>query len=195
MKQSTQNQNNLKIIFLDIDGVLNGYDTCIHLILIISNFFGLREKLLDKYDIFGVSLYKTFLLWLIIKLTSAKVVISSSWRFGWDIPYNEKVGRQKILHDRLKLFNIEIIDRTGRVGDSNRYSIRELEIKEWISNNNFNGKFIILDDEDFDLKSFINKELIKTSNTVKNIKGFPKEHSGLRVKHVFQSIKKLGLRR
>ena len=91
----------MKIIFLDIDGVLNGY----------SRFTGLCYKVFSKlhllkfvkrhYDLFGVRTHKVKLLSKIVKKTGAKVVISSSWRGGGLKPYFDIEGMQKELLDKL----------------------------------------------------------------------------------------------
>ena len=82
----------IKYLFLDIDGVLNGY----------SRFTGICYKIFSKlhllkfvkkhYDLFGVRTNKVKILSKIVKKTGAKVVISSSWRGGWFKPYFEKEG-------------------------------------------------------------------------------------------------------
>ena len=72
-----------KVIFLDIDGVLNAYNHLYTMVFKIFGFFGLRKWLRTHYDVFGVRTYRVFLLWIIVKFTGADIVLSSSWRLGY----------------------------------------------------------------------------------------------------------------
>ena len=68
------------------------------------------------------------------------------------------------------------------------------EILNWLSKNEGDiDKFVILDDERYDLEYFADKELIQTSSVKKDqmIKGHWQETTGLRNKHVRKAIKLL----
>ena len=114
----------MKIIFLDIDGVL-----C------------LPPKWHKNEEAFSKQCCKN--LTRIVKETGAKIVVSSSWRLHED---NWKL-MLKIL--RKNKFDVKcIIGKTDIVRIS---SNRGQEIEAWLSNN-FNIKsFVILDDEVFDM--------------------------------------------
>ena len=174
----------MKIIFLDIDGVLNGY----------SRFTGLCYKVFSKlhllkfvkrhYDLFGVRTHKVKLLSKIVKKIGAKVVISSSWRGGWFQPYDKKEGRQKELHDKLEKYNITVIGITPRLSSGER----GLEIKQWLEEyNDIVDSFVILDDEKFDIEQYYQKELVLTSRDG-NITGAWYENTGLKRKHIKQAV-------
>lgn len=178
----------MKVIFLDIDGVLNGYNRFTNIAYWWFKRLHLLKFVHKHYDIFGVRTHKVRLLAKIIKKTGAKVVISSSWRFGWYEPYEKKRGRQKELHDKLHKYNIEVIGITGRVAHGEHTSHRESEIRKWLSEHPEVKRFIVIDDEQYDLQGFIGKELIKTSAT-DNITGAWYENTGLKRKHVKQAIK------
>lgn len=180
----------MKVIFLDIDGVLNGYTKNTGRIFKLAEKLGCLRKLRDNYDIFGVRTWKVFLLSLIVKSTGAKIVISSSWRFGWYLPYEEKGRRQKSLHDKLNLFGLEVIGITDVVNTELYHSYRELEIRKWLDEHDDVDKFIVLDDESYDLHGFIGHELIKTSGSV-TITGNWDDNCGLKFKHVIKAIKLL----
>lgn len=181
----------MKVIFLDVDGVLNGYNKYNIGMFDLAKKLGLLKLLRSNYDIFGVRTWKVFLLSIIVKTTKSKVVISSSWRYGWDKPYEEKVGSQKELHDKLKMFGVEIAGRTGTVHSEEHYSHRELEIKKWLDKNGRDvTRFIVLDDEQTDLQGFVGKELIRTSER-DYICGRNEEDTGLKIKHVIRAIKVL----
>ena len=180
------------IIFLDIDGVLNGYNRW--------NLFGWKlvcltknERLKNWYrtitEPFGVHERKVKRLAKIVKATNAKVVMSSSWRFGWwNTPYEKQFTDQKKLTDLLNKYAIEVIDITPRSSDGRRYK----EILEWIQTHRYIVKrFVILDDERFDLECFVGRQLVQTSNVGKGqiITGSNREYTGLKNKHVRQAIK------
>lgn len=177
----------MKIIFLDVDGVLNGYSKFTGKLYWCFTKLKLMKFVNKYYDLFGVRTHKVRLLSKIVKKTDAKVVISSSWRYGWSTPYNEKCKRQKSLHDKLDRFNIEVIGVTPR----DRDGIRAHEIKSWVMQyKSMIDSFVILDDEISDLKPFIGKELVQTSDVKlgEMKKGAWYEGTGLKRKHVKQAI-------
>ena len=114
--------------------------------------------------------------------------MSSSWRRGfWNVPYEDKSDNQKLLTDLLNKYNIEIIDITPNSYDGRR----DKEILSWLSQHeNEVDKFVILDDERFDLECFADTHLIQTSSVPKGkmIMGFWYKNTGLRNKHVKRSI-------
>ena len=150
----------MKVIFLDIDGVLNriGCKDLIHGI-----YFVMDEKIL--------------LLKEIIEATDAKIVLSSTWRYG--IPdvengvYSENAFDYLALEKKLAEFDIEIMSHTP-ISDP---EFRGHEIDEWLQT--WKGEtiesFVILDDGDR-MKPH-NAKLVQTS--------FMK---GLEPKHVKKAI-------
>lgn len=173
----------MKVIFLDIDGVLNTSQTFID----IHNEYiktGVRRIEID--------LNRLELLKKIVDQTGAVIVLSSSWRNfgkmedGIYVPLNEKMA------SLIKLFNeygLSIYDVTPK--DVNR--IRQNEIDAWLKNKDIES-FIVIDDESFDLQKFLHKELVKTSFTKDNemIKSMD-DCTGLCEHHVKEAIKKLKL--
>lgn len=174
----------MKVIFLDIDGVLNGYNQWIYYLFRIIKFLHLNKLWHKYYDVFDCKRHYTKRLAKIVRKTGAKIVISSSWRGGWYIPYEEKSKRSKTLEDNLKYFNLEVIGITPKDKNSRRGN----EIAQWLSEHPEVNKFIILDDEKFDMMEYYGKELIITSNNGE-ICGLAKENTGLKRKHVKQAIK------
>lgn len=107
-----------KIIFLDIDGVLNVY--C------------------EERDEFGCIFHKHFeenLKW-IIEETNAKIVISSTWR----------MSGLKVMQEMWKHRNLagDIIDVTP----FSAFCVRGEEIQTWLDNNEVLNYVIIDDDDD-----------------------------------------------
>lgn len=179
----------MKILFLDVDGVLNGYNRWTFIIINISKLLhvpvGVMREVLKVFDVKEKYVKR---LSKIIKKTGAKIVMSSSWRHGyWNTTYEEKYRDQKRLHDLLQKYNLEVIDITPNSKNGNR----EDEINQWLTDTKLIiDRFVILDDESFDLQSFVGKELVKTSKVIEGnmIHGHPQEDTGLKRRHVKQAI-------
>lgn len=135
----------MKIIFLDVDGVLNN-----------------KDYLLSTQDALSLDPSCVDCLRRLIKSTGAKVVLSSSWRHS-----KRKI---KYLENTIKIKFYDILpDLHERRGN---------EINAWLKNHKEVSKYIILDDEDFDIRD---KNLIKTNFY----------ESGLNGSHVIKGIKVL----
>lgn len=128
----------MKIIFLDIDGVLNGYgeDYDYEGIEGAPDSTGCTQHLLSRHLIDNFNY--------LVKYTGAKVVVSSTWRLG------ETVGSMQSIFDSVGI-ECEVVGLTGR--DSS--SIRGVEIFKWIKDNiedvpyhSYNDYVIIDDDSD-----------------------------------------------
>jgi hypothetical protein len=140
----------MKIIFLDIDGVLNGYNKWTYLIINISKALRIPVRMVkNTLNIFEVKERYVKRLSKIVKKTGAKIVMSSSWRFGyWNTPYEEMYYDQKRLYYLLFKYGIEVIDITP----SSNSGKREDEINKWLNETKLTvDRFVILDDESFDL--------------------------------------------
>lgn len=180
------------IIFLDIDGVLNGYNKWNLLgwdVVCLTKSKRLKRWYRKLTDPFGVHKSKVSRLAKIVRATNAKVVMSSSWRFGWwNTPYEKQFEDQKKLTDLLNKYNIEVIDITPESPDHRR----DKEIKEWlVKNGDLVKRFVILDDERYDLECFVGSHLVQTSSVGKGemIMGCNRKDTGLKNKHVKQAIK------
>ena len=180
------------IIFLDIDGVLNGYNKW-HLLLwkLVSLTNSKRLKRLHRklFDPCGVHESKVRRLAKIVRATNAKVVMSSSWRFGWwNTPYEKQWEDQRKLTDLLRKYQIEVIDITPDLSNQGR----DKEITEWIeTHKDMVKRFVILDDERSELECFVGTHLVQTSSVGPGqiIKGHDSENTGLKNKHIKQAIK------
>lgn len=181
----------MKVIFLDIDGVLNGYGLLDYLFSLIP--IKPIKRLYRRYtDITGIHEIKVKHLSKIIKSTNAKVVMSSSWRFSlWGIPYERLHGDKKKLTDLFTKYKIDVIDITPKISGADR----DKEILQWLSKYESTVEsFIILDDENTHLTAFHNdKRFIQTSSVKlgQMICGNWKERTGLRRCHVNKAIRLL----
>ena len=148
-----------KIIFLDIDGVLNcisSKSSCNGVIGIDNN----KVKLLSK----------------IVEGSGAKIVLISSWKDGWDRrdEYQNEFGRY--LTQKLKRKNIYIFDKTVDNGKN-----RGQGIWNWLKDKGVLS-WIVLDDEIFpDYDNYdVTNHLIQTS--------FYQENGGIQQEHVEKAI-------
>ena len=124
----------MKIIFLDVDGVLNCRGTKARC----EGFTGIDKK-------------KVALLKQIINSTDAKVVLSSTWRLGYVKSYDGYDNMQhskKYLERKLReqdIFVYGVTPDLGRMG-----YLRAEEIKAWIMKQSEEiTNIVIMDDEDF----------------------------------------------
>ena len=118
----------MKVIFLDIDGVLNCQNSK-------SSYFG----------IMGIDNKKVEALKSVVDKSGAKIVLISSWRTGWEKTFKEKQGYMaNYLDKKLKSAGLYIIDKiddyTAMRGDG---------ILKWLENKEVEN-FVILGDEVWD---------------------------------------------
>ena len=181
----------MKIIFLDIDGVLNGYDFWSLLGWRIAAKLGIKNWYRKHTrDIFGVHEEKVKRLAKIVKKTDAKIVMSSSWKhYFWRVSFKKKEHDQKVLAELFKKYGIVVI---GITPDCNS---RDEEILTWLKNTkNIIDNFIILDDENSFMKAFWDDERFIQTSVVprgKYICGHWYENTGLKQKHVRKAIRVL----
>lgn len=151
----------MKIIFLDIDGVLSTYSD-LHKELEIN-----PDKKIKIDTIFE---RPTLLLKEIIDKTDAMVVLSSSWR----------ITHFNVAVKLLKEYGIEVIGATPYLG-----KIRGEEIKAWLKENDYVESFVIIDD-DSDMGELMDN-LVKTDNYY----GLQEEHVEQAINILNKNIKKL----
>lgn len=116
----------MKIIFLDIDGVVNCQDT----------FFRTKD---ERDNLFCIDPYMALLIGRIIEATDAKIVLSSSWRHH---PDGIAVVEKRVW---------KILDITPTMprpsGTGVEYCERGKEIKAWLDKHPEVTKYAILDDD------------------------------------------------
>ena len=154
----------MRIVFLDVDGVLN-HQGCKEKL---GGMYGVEDDLLDK-------------LAEIIHSTEAQLVLTSSWKSFWDNqPINSKGidPMARYLIERLRSRGLRLIDRT----EERDPGLRGHGIKAWLRKVPGITSWIVLDDDVFpDYKECgITPRLVRTSF----------EH-GLTDKHVDKAIKLL----
>lgn len=148
-----------KVIFLDIDGVLNCIPTkarcqgCI-----------------------GIDDLKVKLLKQIIDNTNAKIVLTSTWKLDWSKKLEERTLIGRYLNNKLRKQGLHILDKTEDNGKN-----RGKGIYDWIKKYNVDN-WLVLDDEIFkDYDEEIVRHWVKTD--------FYSEDGGLQEKHIEMAIK------
>lgn len=119
----------MKVIFLDVDGVLNCQ----------------KSRSRCRYFI-GIDNDKVKRLRKIVEATNAQIVLCSSWKSRWEKEYKEDQNELANYLDRkLKRERLYILDKTKEANGSYRGE----GIMRWIGEHDVDI-FIILDDDDFD---------------------------------------------
>ena len=170
----------MKVIFLDIDGVLNTYQT----------FKDINEEYkktgIDRIEIdeFRLEFLKE-----IIEKTGAVVVLNSSWKNNCKMENGKYITLSKKMRQFIEILskhNISIYDFTLDFKTN-----KQEAIYRWLEGKNIES-FIIIDDDPYHLDDFLGKELIKTSivkdgEMIMNMD----DAFGLSEFHIKQAIKKL----
>ncbi len=173
----------MKVIFLDIDGVLNDSKTF--------------EDIYNEYQItktrrLEIDREKLEYLKRIVEETQALIVLSSSWRLMGILKNGQVIKGTEKFYALIKMFQeygLKIYDVTPYIEGK-----RNEEIKAWLKNKDVEN-FIIIDDEVYYLQEF-KEHLIKTSNVKdkRNIRNIY-DCSGLKPEHVEEAIRKLTLKK
>ena len=132
----------MKVIFLDIDGVLN----C-------------QSSKSSCNAMLGIDDDKVRRLKEIIEKTNAKIVLISSWKNDWQKIYKEQQGYMaNYLDKKLKRHGLVIMDKTEDTSVN-----RGQGILNWLADKKIES-FVILDDEDFDYQEVgIADRVVKTN--------------------------------
>ena len=133
----------MKVIFLDIDGVVNCWGT--------------KERAPSK--VVGVEQRLIEYIKQIVDATGAKLVLSSTWRKDW--AFDLMNGKDwHYLRDEFAKQDLYFMDYTP----SRRDSWRGEEIKEWLESTEYDVKsYVIIDDEMFDIRELHEGHMVQTS--------------------------------
>ena len=162
-----------KVIFLDVDGVLNDND--------------FERKYRENIYIQEPRVKR---LKDIVEATQAKIVMSSSWRHCFKV-YNEEPERitsehdlsiMKELKDKLDKYGLIVSDYTEYL-TTGPYA-RPLEIRKWILDKGNLKRFVILDDDDFWVWNWLSDYFVMTRRK----KDDDDDFMGLEDEHVKRAI-------
>ena len=133
----------MRCIFLDIDGVVNCYDT--------------KERAPSK--VVGVEQRLIALIKQIVDATGAKLVLSSTWRKDWAFDLLDGID-WRYLRDEFAKQDLYFMDYTPSRRDSHRGE----EIKEWLESTEYEVEsYVVIDDEMFDIWELHGGHMVQTS--------------------------------
>lgn len=168
----------MKIIFLDVDGVLNTSETWERK----HNEFINTGKVICPIDEFRIKYLKE-----IIDKTDAKVVLFSTWSGGFKkdndliIPARNDAYAGE-LYNFFSKYNIEIYDKISKI----EINIKNKDkLKIWLENNHVE-EFIIIEDEPKSLLEDFSDNIIDVS-----LNGLCEEHIELSIKKLNSSKQKI----
>ncbi|MDO4977400.1 MAG: HAD domain-containing protein [Eubacteriales bacterium] len=140
----------MKIIFLDIDGVLNSQDYYEK-----NQSIDFRKQPFDPACILCLQT--------IVKETGAKIVLSSSWRGGWNKDPSKLQLEGSLLNEIFSAYGIEIYDKTPSLLVGKRPMEILAFLKEMKKKKESVDSFLIIDDNDFGWKKYrMDHRLVKT---------------------------------
>lgn len=119
------------VIFLDVDGVLNCAST--------------KERI---FQAIGIDPEKVHILKQLADMMDAKIVLTSSWKDGWDPDPSSCDDFGRYLTQSLAQDGLVIADKTTDDGQN-----RGEGILQWIRRHGPLSAYLILDDERFDYKA------------------------------------------
>ena len=143
----------MKVIFLDIDGVLNSEDF-------------LKNNPNQAIDKSSVSILKN-----IVDKTGADIIMSSGWRLWFDDNMMPEDGYSQCLYDILCEFKIGLSGKTPdfsteEIRTKKTFShVKAKEIIAWLNEHEIVDKYVVIDDLDLNNEE-IKAHLIRTNGQV-----------------------------
>lgn len=145
----------MKVIFLDVDGVLNNKLFFKKRRIILKENKGIYIPRLDDKNFIAL---KT-----LVERTNAKIILSSYWRYYFDknlMPNNNGLHNHgQDLTLKLRKHNLSLKDKTST--DLTRFQKRGDIIKEYLHTHEDIDNFVILDDDNI-MKEFTDTNLVQT---------------------------------
>ena len=157
-----------KLIFLDVDGVLNP-NTNIHM----------RKQKGEPTVSHLIKLPgdKIYRLKRIVDSTGAEIILSSSWRIGFNRATTTPSPAVVNLNNQLSKYGISITDWTPLHSDRNRGNEILHYLTLFIKNNKYKPKYIIIDDDIGDLLYLHKGHIVHTNTTL----GLQDEHVNIAI--------------
>lgn len=134
----------MKVIFLDIDGVLNSFEY--------------RRRLGMQYYAQIIDRKKMPLLKAIVDATGAKIVLSTSWRKYWKEagPQLDSVGEQ--IESIFAEYGLSVHSKIPVLENAGRNA----EITAWLDKMRYIDGYVILDDKDFGWSEGLSMHFVQT---------------------------------
>lgn len=156
----------MKVIFLDVDGVLN----CVSTEDRCRGFIGIDDKLVE-------ALYE------IVEQTSAEIVLCSSWKSSWEkSEKNKQDSLGNYLDEKLEKQGLHILGKTDDNGGDRGHGIRN-----YLKDNPQITSWCVIDDEVFEdyEECSIMEYLVKTE--------FYNENGGIQSEHIEKAVSLLNI--
>ena len=134
----------MKIVFLDIDGVLNSLNY--------------RRRMGMQYFSEIIDRQKMPLLKKIVEATNAKIVLSTTWRKYWNEGESQLDPAGENINRIFGEYGMSVYSKTPVLENSGRAA----EIKAWLRRNPYVEGFVILDDKDFGWPADLRAHFIRT---------------------------------
>ena len=134
----------MKIIFLDIDGVLNSLEYRRHLGL---QYF---SEIIDRR--------KMPLLKEIVDVTGAKIVLTTTWRKFWNEGKEQLDPAGHYINEIFAEYGLSVYGKTPVMENAGRAG----EIKAWLKKHPYADGYVILDDKDFGWPADLRAHFIRT---------------------------------
>lgn len=133
-----------RLIFLDIDGVLNAFGT-----------WKEGDPMLNRGCIEQLNV--------LLEKTNAQLVISSSWRYQMISGETTCAGFERMLESHGLHAPSRLV--VGHTVSDEEIEGRGNQILDWIERNKYGGRWVVLDDDDFDTKEVADR-LVLTKSSV-----------------------------
>lgn len=160
-----------KMIFLDIDGVLNSRTFYTARQAMTDANFNLNDDRIQNFEMKELDITQLALLCQLVKETGAGICITSTWRTGKDPLW----FRLWFYRRGIEFPRDCILWKTGHLPDARNeaghHITRGTEIEQWMKDEKFTGKYVILDD-DSDFLEHQNPYFVQTTH----MNGFMWEH-------------------
>lgn len=141
----------MKVIFLDIDGVLNNYQT---MALTPDGYTGISNGLLKRLST-------------IVKETNARIVLSSTWKSEWDKNESLCSNDGKYMVKKFRQLGLLIFDKIEDIDNS--LSTRGAAIMKYLESHPEVEEWVVIDDDEFDFNKY--PEIMDRFVHTDNLKG------------------------
>lgn len=136
----------MKVLFLDLDGVLNSFDN-LHA-LTYQNIMDINNPSNDKYGHLFDERCVRWLDW-IVKKTDCKIVISSTWRMSGLKVMKSMWEERNLAGEVIGVTTTNVKQETlSKYSNGHRYDERGYEIQEWLDEHPEVTNYCIVDDND-----------------------------------------------
>lgn len=137
-----------KIVFLDIDGVVNSRKWYYARSCMPKEMFIPTDDRVTERDMRELDLTVLGLLCKLVLDTGSKIVITSTWRLGKDPLYFRLMFHRRGITEFPRDTFIGCTPSLPSSRDTQGHNVtRGTEIQKWIEDNNFTGKYVIFDDD------------------------------------------------